>query len=71
MNWTETTILDIESSYVKRMISETIYIKRQDKGLNKNSDCVVAGGVFSNHRHPSSSLTLRIGCVWLTLGIYY
>jgi len=35
MNWNETAILDIESSYVKRIFSEMIYIKRQCKGLNK------------------------------------
>jgi len=46
MNWTETTILDIESSYVKRMISEMIYIKRQDKGLNKNSDTALLPEVY-------------------------
>jgi len=47
MNWTETTILDIESSYVKRMISEMIYIKRQDNGLNKNSDTALLPEVYS------------------------
>jgi len=38
MNWLETAILDVESSYVKRMVSEMIYIKRQCNGLNKQSD---------------------------------
>jgi len=47
MNWTETTILDIESSYVKRIISEMIYIKRQDNGLNKNSDTALLPDVYS------------------------
>jgi len=31
-------ILDIESLYVKRIISEMVYIKRLCKGLNKQSD---------------------------------
>jgi len=47
MNWTETTILDTESSYVKRIISEMIYIKRQDNGLNKNSDTALLPEVYS------------------------
>jgi len=38
MNWSEATILDIESSYVKRIVSEMVHIKRQHKGLNKQSD---------------------------------
>jgi len=38
MNWSEAAILDIESSYVKRIVSEIVYVKRQCKGLNKQSD---------------------------------
>jgi len=38
MDWSGVTILDRESSYVKRIISEMVYIKRQHIGLNKQSD---------------------------------
>jgi len=38
MNWSETTILDIEPSYTKRIVSEMIYIKKQKNALNKQSD---------------------------------
>jgi len=37
-NWSETRILDRESSYVKRLMSEMVFIKRQHNGLNKQSD---------------------------------
>jgi len=38
MDWSGVAILDKEPSYVKRIISEMIYIKRQHRGLNKQSD---------------------------------
>jgi len=38
MNWDEAMILDIESSYIKRIVSEMVYIKRQGNSLNKQSD---------------------------------
>jgi len=38
MNWGEATILDKESSYVKRIVSEMVHIKKQHNGLNKQSD---------------------------------
>jgi len=38
MNWSETTILDIEPSYSKRIVSEMIHIKKQKNALNKQSD---------------------------------
>jgi len=38
MDWKGTIILDKEPSYTKRIISEMIYIKRQKRGLNKQSD---------------------------------
>jgi len=38
MDWSGVTILDRESSYVKRIISEMVYIKRQCICLNKQSD---------------------------------
>jgi len=34
----ETKILDIKSSYNKRLVSEMIFIKKQLNGLNKQSD---------------------------------
>jgi len=37
-NWGETRILDKELSYTKRLVSEMIFIKRQNNGLNKQSD---------------------------------
>jgi len=36
--WNEVKILDSESSYNKRLISEMIYIKRQKQGLNRQND---------------------------------
>jgi len=38
MNWNQTEILDIESSYNKRIVSEMIFIKKQINALNKQSD---------------------------------
>jgi len=38
MDWSEVAILDKEPSYAKRIISEMIYIKRQHRGINKQSD---------------------------------
>ena len=38
MNWDEVQILDHESNYYKRLISESIYIKQQKNGLNLNED---------------------------------
>jgi len=38
MNWDNAVVLDIESSYTKRIVSEMVHIKRQGKGLNKQSD---------------------------------
>jgi len=38
MDWSGVTILDKEPSYGKRITAEMIYIKRQHRGLNKQSD---------------------------------
>jgi len=38
MNWNGAQILDIEPSFTKRIVSEMIHIKKQSKGLNKQSD---------------------------------
>jgi len=38
IDWNNTIILDSEQSYYKRMVSEMIYIKREEMGLNKQSD---------------------------------
>ena len=38
IDWDNSSILDSEHSYYKRMISEMIHIKRQENGLNKQSD---------------------------------
>ena len=37
-DWDNATILDSEPSYKKRLISEMVHIKRQNMGLNKQSD---------------------------------
>jgi len=37
-NWSGTRILDKESSYTKRLVSEMVFIKKQKNGLNKQSD---------------------------------
>ncbi|KYN04663.1 hypothetical protein ALC62_04467 [Cyphomyrmex costatus] len=36
--WNDVQILDIESSYYKRLVSEMVHIKRQKQGLNKQND---------------------------------
>jgi len=46
MNWDEATILDMESSYIKRTVSEMVYIKRQGNGLNKQSDMDLLPDVY-------------------------
>jgi len=46
MNWSEATILDIEPSFAKRIVSEMIHIKRQHKGLNKQSDTDLLPDVY-------------------------
>jgi len=38
MNWSEASVLDIERSYTKRIVSEMVHIKKQSYGLNKQSD---------------------------------
>jgi len=38
IDWRNANILDSEQSYYKRMVSEMIHIKRQENGLNKQSD---------------------------------
>jgi len=47
MNWDEATILDRES-YIKKTVSEMIYIKRQCNSLNKQSDTDLLPEVY----HP-------------------
>jgi len=46
MNWDEAKILDMESSYIKRTVSEMIYIKRQGNSLNKQSDTDLLPDVY-------------------------
>jgi len=38
MNWNDIKIVDNESSYSKRLISERIHVKKQPYCLNKQSD---------------------------------
>jgi len=44
IKWTE--LLDNESSYYKRLISEMVHIKKQHKGLNKQSDTVLLPNTY-------------------------
>jgi len=46
INWDEVEIVDKERSYTKRIISEMIYIKKQTKGLNKQSDTDLLPDVY-------------------------
>jgi len=46
MNWDEAKILDIEPSYTKRIVSEMIHIKKQSKGLNKQSDTDLLSEIY-------------------------
>jgi len=36
--WDKVDILDIESSYNKRLISEMVHIKKQKRGINRQND---------------------------------
>ena len=38
LDWENIEILDTEQSLIKRRISEMIYIKKQTRGINKQSD---------------------------------
>jgi len=38
IDWENPCILDAECSFYKRIVSEMIHIKRQEKGPNKQSD---------------------------------
>jgi len=46
MKWSEVAILDVEPSYTKRIIAEMIYIKKQIKSLNKQSDTDLLPDVY-------------------------
>jgi len=46
LNWEEAKILDIEPSYTKRIVSEMIHIKKQSKGLNKQSDTDLLSDIY-------------------------
>jgi len=46
--WDNIEILDIESSYNKRLISEMIHIKRQKHGINKQNDTESLQKTYSN-----------------------
>jgi len=46
MNWSEAIILDKKPSYIKRTVSEMIYIKRQCDNLNKQSDTDLMPDVY-------------------------
>jgi hypothetical protein len=45
-DWENVEILDKEPSFVKRSISEMLYIKRQHRGLNKQSDTELLSEVY-------------------------
>jgi len=46
MNWGEIKIIDRESSFTKRIISEMIHIKKQTRGLNKQSDTDLLSEIY-------------------------
>jgi len=46
MNWDDAVVLDIEPAYTKRIVSEMVHIKRQCKGLNKQSDTDLLPDVY-------------------------
>ena len=45
-DWKNVEILDKEPSFVKRSISEMLHIKKQEKGLNKQSDTELLPDVY-------------------------
>ena len=47
-------ILDIESSYNKRLISEMVHIKKQKHGINKQNDTESLPELYSNIIHSFS-----------------
>jgi len=65
MDWKNTKILDIEPNYYKRLISEMIYIKTQDNGLNSVEDIECLDSSYFNilrtitHKHKQLVGTVR------------
>jgi len=64
-DWKNTKILDIEPNYYKRLISEMIYIKTQDNGLNSVEDIECLDSSYFNilrtitHKHKQLVGTVR------------
>jgi len=47
MDWENVKIVDHESHYYKRLISETIFIKKQNNGLNIMEECELLDPLYS------------------------
>ncbi|XP_077273242.1 uncharacterized protein LOC143903487 [Temnothorax americanus] len=47
-NWNNPEILDFETNYYKRLISEMIHIKEQKNGINSNKDTELLDGSYFN-----------------------
>jgi len=56
-DWKNVEILDQEGYFNKRLISEMIYIKKQQKGLNLQKDTVLLDPIYSDIIGISTSLT--------------
>jgi len=47
-DWDNVQILDCESNYNKRLISEKIYIKKQKQGLNAQTDTALLDPIYND-----------------------
>jgi len=47
-DWDNVKILDVESNYNKRLISEIIYIKKQKHGLNAQTDTALLDPIYND-----------------------
>jgi len=50
-NWDKVKVLDKEMNYNKRLISEMIFIKRQTRGLNAQTDTALLDAIYNDLFH--------------------
>ena len=53
-------MLDIESQYYRRLISEMVHIYAQDNPINLLSDIKKLQSIYDSHHSPSSLTTFKI-----------
>jgi len=47
-DWNEAKVLDEETNYNKRLISEMIFIKKQNHGLNAQTDTTLLDAIYND-----------------------